>query len=77
MTSTMLEVPEDVLTAIMRVVQWTRGSEAEGEVGPDEIIEVHSPVLEERLMEMGVLPGVHLVEGLLHQCDGGKHVSPV
>jgi hypothetical protein len=50
-----MEVPEDVLIACMRVVQWVRGSETEGEVGSGDVIE-NSPVLEEWLMELGVLP---------------------
>jgi hypothetical protein len=70
--TTKLEVPEDVLIACMRVVQWVRGSDSKGEVGSGDVIEFSSPVLEEWLMELGVLPKSIWSDGCVTNSTAGS-----
>lgn len=54
-TSTMtMEVPKDVLVAIVRVVEWRRGGDTPSDVNIMEMIE-HVGVLDEWLVGLGVL----------------------
>lgn len=68
-----MEVPENVLIAIMHVAQWGRSTETGDEITSDDIVTDDIPLLEAWLMGLGVLPEcVYSDEGVLTNVMAGS-----